>query len=84
MICMGIILKQDENRSELQKRVAQQLTEKAKKKDPNPADLPDGVDDSAYMKNTKQTSGLAMLWIVIVVIGVGALIWYIIASGNQS
>lgn len=77
-------MKQDENRSELQKRVAQQLTEKAKKKDPNPADLPDGVDDSAYMKNTKQTSGLAMLWIVIVVIGVGALIWYIIASGNQS
>lgn len=81
---MGIILKQDENRSELQKRVAQQLTEKAKKKDPNPADLPDGVDDSAYMKNTKQTSGLAALWIAIVVIGVGALIWYIVASGNQS
>ncbi len=77
-------MKQDENRSELQKRVAQQLTEKAKKKDPNPADLPDGVDDSAYMKNTKQTSGLAALWIAIVVIGVGALIWYIVASGNQS
>lgn len=75
---MGIILKQDENRSELQKRVAQQLQDKAKNKPPTGGDRPDGVDDSAYMKNTAQTSGLAWLWILLAVIGFAGAVWYFI------
>mgnify|MGYP004362901045 CR=1 FL=1 len=79
---MGIIVKQTENRSELQKRIAKELSDKAKKKNPNPADLPDGVEDAAYTKDTKQTTSLAWVWILITIVGVGALVWFVVASGN--
>lgn len=80
---MGIIYNQQSNRSDLQKRLAQELSEKAKNKNLEAADkLPDGVDDSAYMKDTKQTTSLAWVWLLIVIVGVVALIWFFIASGN--
>ena len=80
---MGIIYNQQDGRSELQKRLAQELSEKAKKKDLDPADkLPDGVEDSAYMENTKQTTSLAWVWVLIVIIGIAILVWLFVASGN--
>lgn len=80
---MGIIYNQESNRSDLQKRVAQELSEKAKNKNLDPADkLPDGVDDSAFVKDTKQTTSLAWLWLLIVIVGVAALLWFFVASGN--
>lgn len=81
---MGIILKQTENRSELQKRIALDLAEKAKKKNPDPADMVDGVEDSAFVKGTKNTTSLAWVWVLIVIVSVGALIGFVIASGNQA
>lgn len=80
---MGIIYNQESNRSDLQKRLAQELSEKAKNKNLDPADtLPDGVDDSAFVKDTKQTTSLAWLWLLIVIAGVAALLWFFVASGN--
>lgn len=80
---MGIIYNQESNRTELQKRLAQELSEKAKKKNLDPADkLPDGVDDSAYIQGTKQTTSLAWLWLVVLLLVVGAAMWYFVASGN--
>lgn len=81
---MGIIVNQQDNRSELQKKIAAELSDKAKKKQTAKKDLPDGVDDSAYIENTKVTTGLAGVWIVIVIIAVAILIWFFIsAAGNQ-
>lgn len=80
---MGIIYNQESNRSDLQKRLAQELSEKAKNKNLDPAkELPDGVDDSAYMQNTKQTTSLAWVWALIALAAVAVLIWFFIASGN--
>lgn len=80
---MGIIYNQQDGRSELQKRLAQELSEKAKKKNLDPADeLPDGVEDSAYIEGTKKTTSLAWVWVLIVLVAVGVLIWFFIASGN--
>lgn len=80
---MGIIYNQESNRSDLQKRLAQELSEKAKKKNLDPADkLPDGVDDSAYMQNTKRTTSLAWVWLLIVVVVVAVMIWFFVTSGN--
>lgn len=80
---MGIIYNQESNRTELQKRLAQELSEKAKKKDLDPnADRPDGVDDSAYIENTKQTTSLAWVWILILLVIVGIAIWLFVVSGN--
>jgi hypothetical protein len=81
---MGIIVNQQDNRSELQKRIAQELSEKAKKKNEPKGDLPDGVEDSAYIEGTKKTTGLAWVWVLIVVIAIGILVWFFIASGQRS
>lgn len=80
---MGIIHNQESNRSELQKRLAQELNEKAKKKHFDPTDnAPDGVDDSAFIEGTKQTTSLAWLWLVILALVVGIAVWFFVASGN--
>ena len=79
---MGILYNQQDGRSELQKRVAQELSDKAKKKAETTGDLPDGVEDSAYMQGTKQTTSLAWVWVLIAIVAVAVLIWFFIASGN--
>ncbi len=80
---MGIIVNQQDNRSELQKKIAAELSEKAKKKHDATHDLPDGVDDSAYMENTKQTTSLAWVWLVIVFAFVAVGVVYFVLSSNQ-
>lgn len=85
MASMGIIVNQQDNRSELQKRIAAELSEKAKKNHKPKGDQPDGVEDSAYIEGTKRTTGLAWAWLIIVVIAVAILVWFFIMStGNQS
>ncbi|MCA9327664.1 hypothetical protein KDA14_04005 [Candidatus Saccharibacteria bacterium] len=80
---MGIIVNQQDNRSELQKKIAAELSEKAKKKHDATHDLPDGVEDSAYIQGTKHTTSLAWVWVLLVVVAVvAAVVWFIIAS-NQ-
>lgn len=76
---MSLYLKQNETRSELQSRIAAELQEKAKKKALE-TELPDGVTDSAYIKNTKQTTSLAWAWVFIVIAIVGIAVWLIVAT----
>lgn len=78
---MALFLKQDQQRSELQQRIASELQEKAKRKSME-TDQPDGVTDSAYLKDTKPTTSLAWVWVAIVVFAVGALIFYTVVSGS--
>lgn len=81
---MGIIVNQDDRRSELQKRIAAELAEKAKKKNTQISDMPDGVDDSAYMEGTSTTGRFAWAWILfIVAVVVGAVVYMFVVSGNQ-
>lgn len=76
---MALHLKQNDTRSELQKRVAAELQEKARNRVAE-TDLPDGVADSQFIKGTKQTSGLAGVWIAIIIGAVVATLWIIIAG----
>ena len=66
---MGLYIRQDDKRSELQERLAAELQEKAKKR----AELenqprPDGVKDSTYMRDFTGSSRLLWVWLVIAVI----------------
>lgn len=79
---MALFVKQNDTRSELQKRLATELQEKAREKAAQ-ADLPDGVDDSQFIKGTKQTSGLAGVWIAIIIAAIVATLWIIIAGASQ-
>lgn len=80
---MGIIFNQQDNRSELQKKIAAELSEKAKKKRTFTADVPDGVDDSAFMEGSKSTTSLAWVWVLIVAFVALGAVTYIIVGGNQ-
>ena len=78
---MSLFIRQENERSELQKRIAAELSEKAKKKaETGPNDLPDGVDDSAYIEGTKKTTSLAWVWVVIAVAIFALLIWLVVAT----
>jgi Flp pilus assembly protein TadB len=79
---MALFVNQQNERTELQKRIAAELAEKAKKKASEPmSDRPDGVDDSAYLEKTKRTTSLAWVWMLIAVAFVASLIWLVAISG---
>ena len=75
---MSLYLKQNESRSELQDKLAKELQERAKKKALE-TEQPDGVTDSAYLKQTKETSSLAWAWVLIMVAILAIALWLIIA-----
>lgn len=76
---MSLFIRQNDNRTELQKRLAAELQERTKQKTAA-TDLPDGVTDSAYMKDTTSTTRAVVIWIVIGLIVVGGVVWLTIAS----
>lgn len=88
---MGLFVEQNSNRSKLQEKLAAELQEKARRNSnpegsPDGGSLgaaPDGVNDSAYMKDTKQTTSLAWVWAILALIGVGVVIWLVIVALNR-
>jgi multidrug efflux pump subunit AcrB len=76
---MGLYLRQQETRSELQDKLAAELQERAKQK-AKEFEKPDGVTDSAYLKGTKQTTSLAWVWAIIALAFVVLIIWVIAAT----
>jgi hypothetical protein len=71
---MALFIRQSEDRSKFQERIAAELREKAKARADMDSKLPDGVEDSAYLKGTKSTTNLAWVWIVLVVLAVVAVV----------
>ena len=78
---MALFVRQDENRSELQQRLATELQDRARKK-AEEAELPDGVTDSQFIKGTKETTSLLWLWLVIAALAIAAVVFIIIKSSN--
>ena len=73
---MGLYVKQSDTRSQLQEKLAQELQDRAREK-VKEAELPDGVDDSAYIEGTKVTTSLAWVWAIVAVAFIGVIIWLI-------
>jgi hypothetical protein len=69
---MGLFIQKNDERSELQQRLAAELQAKALAKSKLENERVDGVKDSAYLQGTKQTTSLAWLWLLIVVIALAA------------
>lgn len=76
---MALFVRQDENRSELQQRLATELQDRARKK-AEQVDLPDGVSDSEYIKDMKEGSKLLGLWIVVGALVIAAAIFIIVKT----
>ena len=79
---MALFIRQNDNRSQLQERLAAELQERAKQK-AQKADLPDGVEDSAYIKDTKPTTSLAWVWILVVLAVIILVTWIIIKTSSK-
>lgn len=79
---MALFIQQNDDRSKLQEKVAARLREKAKQQSQIDDTLPDGVDDSKYLEDTKTTTSLAWIWVVIVVFAIAAFIIYIVGSSK--
>jgi len=76
---MALFIRQNEDRSKIQERVAAELQERAKQRAAL-QDSPDGVDDSQYIKGTKTTTSLAWIWLVIIAMAVAAFVWIVIVN----
>lgn len=67
---MGIMMSKDtERNSELNERISADLRARAQ----SSRDDVDGVEDSAYVKDTKKTGKFTWIWIVLIVLAVIAL-----------
>ena len=64
---MGLFVNQQDSRSELQERIAAELREKARASGLQEKASLDGVEDVKYLEDTKQTTTLAPVWIVIII-----------------
>lgn len=82
---MALYVKQDDNRTELQEKIAAELREKQKKNSLNEgktftsseSEIPQ-PEDSVYLEGTKETTGLAFVWLLIfiaILIALGITIW---------
>lgn len=79
---MALYMKQENDRSELQERVAAEMREKAIRNSLAEAEKPQNELDfsnSKYLENTKETTGLAFVWLLLLVaalIALGYFIWF--------
>ena len=78
---MALFVNQNSNRTKLQEKLAAELQEKAKKRaEMEDIDRPDGVDDSAYLEDTKQTGSLAWLWVLVALVIIGGVVYLFFQS----
>jgi uncharacterized protein HemX len=76
---MALFIRQTDDRSKLQERLAAELQERNRVKN-DFTEAPDGVKDSSYMKGTKEGSSLLGVWLIVGALAVGLVIWLTIQS----
>lgn len=64
---MALYIKQSEARSQLQEKIAADLKKRTNDA-PTNTDRPDGVEDSAYVKNLRTTTKRAWIWLLVAII----------------
>lgn len=76
---MSLYQKQQDTRSALQDKIAKELQEKARQKAAE-AELPDGVDDSQYIKGTQESGSYLWLWVLLGIFLISIAIWLVVSS----
>ena len=76
---MALFVNQNDQRTELQKKIAAELQAKAVDRS-RLADRPDGVDDSRYIEGMKKTTSLAWAWAIIIIAVLGIIVWLTVLS----
>jgi hypothetical protein len=78
---MSLYVKQDETRTRLQQEIAAELQEKARKKAAE-AERPDGVEDSRYIENTKRSTSVVWVWLIVIAAVIAVAIYLIIKGAS--
>ena len=76
---MALFIRQEENRSQFQEKLAAELQQKAKQK-AQLADQPDGVEDSEFINGTIRTTKNAWIWVLIIVVIVSVAVYLTVIS----
>ena len=75
---MALHMNRNDQRTQLQEKIAAELRAKAAARSNQIGDQPDGVTDSNYVKDFKSTTSLAWAWLLIGVAAIGLLIYFTI------
>lgn len=80
---MALFMNRQDQRSDLQKRIVQNLNEKAKNSNgpgagEAPKNEPLSVEDLKYLENTKQTTTLAWAWLLIFIFAAVIVLMFVI------
>jgi divalent metal cation (Fe/Co/Zn/Cd) transporter len=73
---MGLYTKQEYEKTELQKRIAESLDDKAKKASEIKSKT-DLVEDSAYVHGMKKSSSLAWVWVLLIIVALVIAFWLV-------
>lgn len=79
---MALFIRQNEERSELQQRLAAELQEKARTRAKSENEL-DDIEKSNYLQGTKRTTSLAWVWLLVVGMAVAAIILIMMRANGQ-
>lgn len=79
---MALFIRQNEERSQLQERLAAELQEKARKRAETDNQL-DDIEKSNYLKGTKRTTSLAWVWMIIVGLAIAVLVMVMMRANGQ-
>lgn len=79
---MGMYLKQQENRSELQQRIAAELKAKAEQKAKIEGKPHDQIEDSTYVQGYKKTTTLAPVWLIIFFAAIVVFVYFITQTNH--
>lgn len=79
---MGLYIQKNEQRSDLQEKIAADLRAKAKARQDMDDTPRDGIEDSAYLKGTKQTTSLAGVWLAIFAVIIVLIIVFIVLTNR--
>ena len=72
---MGIMQTNNQNDSELNRRISADLRERTQSSE---REDPDYADDAAYMEETKKTSKFGWVWIVLIILAIISLVCIIL------
>ena len=79
---MALFIRQNDERSELQKQIAAELQRKATEK-AKLVERPDGVEDSQYVKGSQISSKYYWIWIIVVLVVAITIIWLTVSSMSR-
>jgi hypothetical protein len=77
---MGLYINQQNSRTKLQEKVAAELRAKAAQVQSVEGEMPDGVEDSAYLRGTRQSGSFSRKWFLFILLVVALVVLFATAK----